>query len=68
MEITVNGDKTHCDDGETVADLLARLDVAADAKGVAVAVNRAVVPRRRWAQTPLGDGDSVEVIQAVQGG
>jgi len=38
------------------------------AQGVAVAVNGEVVPRGGWAGTRLTDGDTVEVIMAVQGG
>lgn len=36
--------------------------------GVAAAVNETVVPRTRWAATPLADGDRVEILTAVQGG
>jgi sulfur carrier protein len=35
---------------------------------VAVAVNGEVVPRSRWTETALADGDSVEVLSAAQGG
>ncbi|MEJ2719938.1 MAG: sulfur carrier protein ThiS [bacterium] len=38
------------------------------AKGLAVAVNGAVVPKGRWTDTALEAGDSIEVIHAVQGG
>jgi sulfur carrier protein len=36
--------------------------------GVAAAVNGEVVRRARWDETPVADGDVVEVITAVQGG
>jgi sulfur carrier protein len=36
--------------------------------GVAVAVDAAVVPRSRWRRTPVAEGQSVEIITAVQGG
>ncbi|MEU6850776.1 sulfur carrier protein ThiS [Actinacidiphila alni] len=36
--------------------------------GVAAALNETVVPRTRWAATPLSDGDRVEILTAVQGG
>jgi sulfur carrier protein len=36
--------------------------------GVAVAVNGAVVPRAAWPQTHLAPGDTVEIVQAKQGG
>lgn len=68
MEITVNGETKNYNDGATVADLLAGLDIAADASGVAVAVNHAVVPRGQWESVTLNAGDNVEIIQAVQGG
>ena len=37
-------------------------------RGIAVAVNQEVVPRREWASTPLRPGDRIEIITAVQGG
>jgi sulfur carrier protein len=51
-----------------VADLVAELAGSASARGVAAAVNGAVVPRGRWPSLLLGDGDRVEVLTAVQGG
>ena len=49
----------------TVAALLAQHGISE--KGVAVAVDWAVLPRSRW-DTPLSDGARVEVVAAVQGG
>ncbi|MGL4277825.1 MAG: sulfur carrier protein ThiS, partial [Morganella morganii] len=40
--------------GQSVADLLAAQDV--NPQGVAVALNGAVLPRGRWAETRLNDG------------
>jgi sulfur carrier protein len=37
-------------------------------KGVAVALNGAVVPRAEWPARSLADADHVLVIQATQGG
>jgi thiazole synthase len=36
--------------------------------GVALAVNGAVVPRRRWPSFTFADGDRVDVVKAVAGG
>ena len=36
--------------------------------GIAVAVNGAVVPRSEWSTKELHDGDSIEIVRAVQGG
>jgi sulfur carrier protein len=33
-----------------------------------VAVDAAVVPRSRWRRTPVAEGQSIEIITAVQGG
>ena len=68
MTILVNGAAHEVGAGTTVADLLGRLDVPADARGVAVAVDAEVVPRGAWATTPLADGAQVEVLTAIQGG
>lgn len=55
-------------DTPNVAALVTALGIATDARGVAVALNGAVVPRARWAAAALAAGDRVEVIRAMQGG
>jgi sulfur carrier protein len=37
-------------------------------RGIAVALNGAVVPRADWPATRLNPGDSVEIVRARQGG
>ncbi|BAF89551.1 thiamine-biosynthesis [Azorhizobium caulinodans ORS 571] len=53
---------------KTVADLLGAVGLDATRKGIAVAVNGAVVSRRAWEATALASGDAVEIIHAKQGG
>lgn len=52
----------------SVADLLAGRGIAEDAPGVAVALNGAVLPRRRWTETPLTAGDTLDIVRPIQGG
>ena len=66
MEVTLNGDARAVDDGTTVEDVVAGLERGPG--GLAVAVNGDVVPRSRWATTPLSPHDRVEVLTAAQGG
>jgi sulfur carrier protein len=66
--VVVNGSPREFDAGATVADLVAELAGNASAKGVAAALNGAVVPRGRWRLLELQDGDRVEILTAVQGG
>jgi sulfur carrier protein len=68
MEITLNGEKKTIEKAGTLADVMTDLGIAEDAKGVAAAVNDAVVPRSQWRATPVHEGDRIEVVRAVQGG
>ncbi len=52
--------------GASLLDLLASLDQ--HPKTVAVEVNRELVPRARFGDTSLNDGDRVEIVRFVQGG
>ncbi|BBR38094.1 thiamine biosynthesis protein ThiS [Aeromonas veronii] len=52
--------------GLSVADLLAAQDV--NPQGVAVALNGGVLPRGRWAETRLNDGDELHLFTAIAGG
>ena len=65
--IRLNG-KPHESPHERLVDLLAERGIAPDAPGVAVALNGTVVPRSRWAETALADGDDVEIVKFMQGG
>ncbi|MEU7133882.1 sulfur carrier protein ThiS [Streptomyces sp. NPDC046261] len=66
LSVSVNGAPRAVPAGTTLGALVATLT---DARGgVAAAVNEAVVPRGRWQETVLGEGDRVEVLTAVQGG
>ena len=52
----------------SLAALLEAREIALDSRGVAVAVNGAVVPRQAWRDTRLAPGDDVEIVRARQGG
>ena len=67
MNIRVNGQ----DEPLGVATLAALLEekaVDTSQRGIAVALNGAIVPRAAWPQTPLRPGDSIEIVRALQGG
>jgi sulfur carrier protein len=52
----------------TLAALLEEKAVDTSQRGIAVAVNGAVVPRAAWPSTQLRAGDSIEIVRARQGG
>ncbi len=66
--ITLNGRECDVAPGDTVVAVLARLQLAPDARGVAVAVDGEVVPRANWGSFALADDARVEVLTAMQGG
>jgi sulfur carrier protein len=65
MIIRVNAEQLEVDDQTTVATLLQSLGYPD--RGIAVAVDHALLPRSAWA-TALSDGAHLEVVTAVQGG
>jgi sulfur carrier protein len=66
--IFLNGDPRENGAGETVVAVLSLLDLGADARGVAVAVDGEVVPRAGWGTFAVPEGARVEVLTAMQGG
>lgn len=64
--VHVNGEDLQVPEGATVQDLLKQLTTPD--RGVAVELNREVVPRNAHASTRLHAGDQVEVVQFVGGG
>jgi sulfur carrier protein len=65
--IRVNGEERDVG-GCSVAELVARLDIPAQGRGCAVAVDGEVVRRGAWETTEVPDGAAVEIVTAVQGG
>jgi sulfur carrier protein len=65
MMIRVNAERVEVDDQTTVAALLQSLGYPD--RGIAVALDQAVLPRSDWTAT-LSDGAQIEVVTAVQGG
>jgi len=65
MRVTVNGEQREIA-SRSVEALLSELEY--EGTHFAIAVNYDVLPRSRWAQTPLQSGDEIEIITARQGG
>jgi len=66
MRIHVNGQDRELDAPATLADLIENLQF--NPKYVAVEVNEQLVPRHRYASTPLQEGDRIEIVTLVGGG
>lgn len=66
MNITLNGEKRQFDPGLTVLGLIEQLGY--QGKRIAVERNGEIVPRSAHADTPLADGDALEIVVAVGGG
>lgn len=72
MNYTVNEEPRSADTAPSVAAVVAaetgrEVSDTEGAKGVAVAVNRSVVPASEWGRA-LQDGDALDILIAVQGG
>jgi sulfur carrier protein len=54
--------------GTTIQELLRRHGLDPAARGLAVAVNNALLPRRQWATAELAAGDNIEIVRPFGGG
>jgi sulfur carrier protein len=69
MKLHINAEERDFRDADavsTLAGLIETLGMKADR--VAVELNRDIVPRDRWAETSLHDGDRLEIVHFVGGG
>ena len=67
MELVVNGSLTRFDPPPaTLADLVRTLNL--EGKRIAIECNGEIVPKSRYAHTPVRAGDRLEVVAAVGGG
>ena len=65
MRVTVNGEAREIASSYVDA-LLGELEY--EGTHFAIALNFDVLPRSRWAQTPIKNGDEIEIITPRQGG
>lgn len=65
MHVKVNGETIETEQAD-LAGLLRELGYRGET--FAVAINGDFVPRAQYAQTPLGEGDSLDVVAPVVGG
>lgn len=66
MTVIVNGQPKECPDGASLAHFIEYLQLKGDR--VAVELNRSIAARNRWAETPLREGDRLEIVHFVGGG
>lgn len=68
MKIRVNSEEKKVPSNFNVHDLLITLELNPEQSGIAVAVDRKVIPKSKWRDTQLRKNSDVEIIRAVQGG
>ena len=66
MQLIINGEERSFGHLASVAALVEALGIKGDR--VAVELNREIVARGHWADTPLHDGDRLEIVHFVGGG
>ena len=64
--IWVNGEELQWKSNHSVGEVVSNL--VASTRGVAVAVDRSVIPRSEWDSTILEAGAQVEIVSAAAGG
>ena len=66
MKVMINGEVREVSEGLTVLALLAELGIQKER--VAVELNLDIVPKGRFGDTILKDGDRIEIVSFVGGG
>ncbi len=66
INVTLNGTARKIGENTTVLVLLNELDIKP--QGIAVELNLEIVPKSKYKETPLRDGDRIEIVRMVGGG
>ena len=66
MTLEINGETIEVPHVTGVRELLQFLGIAGER--VAIEINRRIIRRTEWDNTPIADGDRVEIVQFVGGG
>jgi sulfur carrier protein len=65
MRININGEDREVS-SKTVVDLLELLEI--DPKRVAVELNMEILPKAKYSEKAIADGDKIEIVHFVGGG
>jgi thiazole synthase len=68
VRVSLNGESRDLAEGATLVDALDAAGTERGKRGVAIALDGEVVPRSAWETSPLREGQSIEIVAAVQGG
>lgn len=66
MMLIINGNEREVSGVKTLSHLIVTLEMKADR--IAVELNREIVPRGKWDDIELRDGDKLEIVHFVGGG
>ena len=66
MRLTINGETREVPPVGTLSELIAALSL--DTRKVAVERNLEIVPRSLHAETPVAEGDRIEIVHFIGGG
>lgn len=66
MRVTINGESTELNQIEQLQQLIDHLQLGH--KRIALELNEQIIPRSRFAEQGIKDGDRIEIIHAIGGG
>lgn len=66
IQVVINGEEREFAEGITIFEFLKELEIKPQA--IAVELNLEIVPKSKYEETPLRDGDRVEIVRMVGGG
>jgi sulfur carrier protein len=66
MQIVINGQSRELPNGATAADVIELLGL--HGKRLAMEINEEILPRSRYPDHTLREGDNVEIVHAIGGG
>ncbi len=66
IDVIINGQRRQVPSNQSVSALLSHLQIPAER--VAVELNKFIVRKRDWEQTPVTSGAQVEIVEFVGGG
>ena len=66
MKVVINGENHTLNEPTSLKQLILELDL--ENKRLAIEVNQSIVPRGKYTDFLLNEGDEVEIVQAIGGG
>ena len=68
MQVTINGKNESINENISLRDFILTMNLPQGERGIAACINLEIIPKDEWKNTPIKEGDRLDIVEAAPGG